>query len=149
MSKRLTLFASGLGVALLLSNCQRHADDAPAPTSDLRAIRWTLVQVDANPVAISSYSEDYKSYIQFAATGNQVLGQASCDALSAQFSLGNTNQLTLSQLNLVKSTCTVPYMADRYLAALAQTSRYAISHDTLRLYDAQATRPRLIFQATP
>jgi hypothetical protein len=107
------------------------------------------VQVDVTPVAVSSYHEDYNSYIQFANTGNQVTGQAACDALNAQFSLGSTRQLTISQLNLAKSSCSSPYMADRYLTALSQISRYEVSRDTLRLYDAQAIKPRLIFQAKP
>nr|GFC80297.1 hypothetical protein [Tanacetum cinerariifolium] len=148
MNKQLTFLAGCVGVALLLSNCQRHTDD-PAPNSDLRTTRWLLVQTDAMPVAVSSYSEDYKSYIQFATSGNQVVGQASCDALGAQFALGSAGQLSISQLSLAKSSCSSPYVANRYLTALAQTSRYAISHDTLRLYDAQATQPRLIFQAKP
>jgi heat shock protein HslJ len=137
----------GCLVTLILGNCQRHASDDPAPAAELRTTRWALVQVDANPVSVSSYSEDYKSYIQFATTGSQAVGQAACDALNAQFALGSARQLNISQLSLAKSTCPSPYMADRYLAALAQTNRYEISRDTLRLYDAQATRPRLVFQA--
>jgi hypothetical protein len=148
MNKQLTFLAGCLGTALLLGSCQRHTDD-PAPSPGLRTTRWMLVQTDAIPIGVSSYSEDYKSYIQFATTGSQVTGQASCDALNAQFALGSTGQLTISQLSLAKSSCASPYVADRYLVALAQTSRYAISHDTLRLYDAQATQPRLVFQATP
>jgi len=148
MNKHFTFLAGCLGAALLLSNCQRHTDD-PVPSPDLRTTRWTLVQTDAIPVTVSSYSEDYKSYIKFATTGNQVAGQASCDALGAQFALGSAGQLTINQLSLAKSSCASPYVANRYLAALAQTSRYAIRHDTLRLYDAQATQPRLVFQAKP
>jgi hypothetical protein len=148
MNKQLTFLAGCLGAALLLSNCQRHTDD-PAPKPGLRTTRWMLVQTDAIPIGLSSYSEDYKSYIQFATTGNQVAGQASCDALSAQFVLGTNSQLTINQLNLAKSSCASPNVANRYLTALAQTNRYAIAHDTLRLYDAQATQPRLVFKANP
>ena len=148
MSKQFTFLVGCFGASLLLSNCRRPTDD-PAPALALRAVRWTLVQVDATPLIVSSYSEDYKSYIQFATTGSQVAGQASCDALTAQFALGSNQQLTISQLSMAKSSCASPYVADRYLTALAQTSRYAISRDTLRLYDAQASQPRLVFQAKP
>lgn len=149
MNKQLTLLSLCLGATLLLGNCQRTSD-APEPNSELLNKRWMLKQVDATPVAVSSYSLDYDSYIQFTGAGNQVRGLATCDVLQGKFTLGGgTRQLTISQLNVAQSSCTVPYTANRYLAALPQTSRYEISGDLLRLYDAQAAQPRLIFQAAP
>jgi hypothetical protein len=98
----------------------------------------------------SSYSFDYDSYIQFTRAGNRVLGLATCDALAGQFTLGaSTGQLTISQITTSKGGCTSPAVGSRYLAILPQTSRYEISGDMLRLYDAQAAQPRLIFQAAP
>jgi hypothetical protein len=141
-------FTLCLGVATLLGGCQHRAPE-PAPTPALLGTRWALVQIDATPIAVSSYSYDYNSYIQFAAAGNQLLGLATCDAIQGQFTLGNgSQQLTISQLTTTKGTCTSPTVADRYLAALPQTSRYAISHDTLRLYAPQLAKPRLTFTTT-
>ena len=140
-----------LGTAALLSGCQHRATEpAPTPTPGLVGTRWMLVQVDAVPLAVSSYSYDYNSYIQFAAAGNQLLGLATCDAIQGQFALGSgAQQLTIKQLTTTKGGCTSPTVASRYLAALPQTSRYAISHDTLRLYAPQVPQPRLVFQAAP
>jgi hypothetical protein len=147
MNKHFTLLSLGLATVLLLGGCRRTIDD-PEPTGELLNTRWMLKQVDATPVAVSSYQPDYDSYIQFTADGNQVRGLATCDALQGQFTLVvGSRRLTISRLNVGQSSCAVPYTANRYLAALPQTSRYEISGDSLRLYDAQAARPRLIFQA--
>ncbi|MDJ0365491.1 META domain-containing protein [Hymenobacter sp. H14-R3] len=144
-------FAFYLAAAVLLVGCRhRNTDPAPTPASGLLGTRWALVQVEAIPVAVSSYSYDYNSYIQFGAVGNQLLGLATCDAIQGQFALGTgAQQLTISRLTTTKGSCTSPNVADRYLAALPQTSRYAISHDTLRLYAPQVAKPRLIFVVTP
>jgi hypothetical protein len=79
-----------------------------------------------------------------------VRGLATCDAIQGQFTLpAGSQQLAISQLNVTQSSCSVVNIANRYLAALPQTSRFEISGNTLRLYDAQATQPRLIFEAAP
>jgi hypothetical protein len=138
-----------LVAALLLGNCQRDTN-SPEPTTALLNTRWMLKQVDATPLAVSSYSYDYDSYIEFVGAGNQVRGLATCDALQGKFALSaGSQQLIISQLNVAQSSCSVANIASRYLAALPQTSHYEISGNTLRLYDAQATQPRLIFEAAP
>jgi heat shock protein HslJ len=109
-----------------------------------------LKQIDAFPITLSSYYEDNQSYIQFATSGQRTTGLAACDVLSGQFTLSaSTHLLTISQLTLTKGSCTSPVVGPRYLATLPQTSRYEISGDMLRLYDAQTAQPRLIFQAAP
>ncbi len=137
-----------LAFVALLGGCQRGTTD-PTPAPGLLGTHWALVQIDATPISVSSYSEDSNSYLQFAA-GNQLLGLATCDAIQGQFALGTgSQQLIISQLTTVKGGCTSPTIAARYLAALPQTSRYDVSGDMLRLYDAQAAQPRLIFRAAP
>jgi len=146
MNKQFTLLSLCLMMALLLGNCQRD----PEPTGKLLNTRWTLKQIDAFPLVASSFYEDNQSYIQFATSGQQLTGLAACDAISGQFTLSSgTSQLTISQLALTKGSCTSPVVGPQYLAILPQTSRYEISGDMLRLYDAQSTQPRLIFQAAP
>ena len=149
MSKKFTFSFLNLAVALLLGSCQRDAN-TPEPIGALLNTRWMLKQVDATPLAVSSYSYDYDSYIQFMGTGNEVRGLATCDAIQGRFTVSaGSQQLAISQLNVAQSSCAVANIASRYLAALPQTSRYEISGNTLRLYDAQATQPRLIFEAAP
>lgn len=146
MYKQFTLLLLYLGAVLLLGSCQ----DDPKPTGKLLNTRWMLKQIDAFPIELSSYSLDDASYIQFTEAGNRVQGLATCDALTGQFTLvANTGQLTINQLAITKGGCTSPVIGPRYLATLPQTSRYEISGNMLRLYDAQATQPRLIFQAAP
>lgn len=146
MNKHLTLLFFYLGVALALSSCQ----DDPEPTDKLLNTRWMLKQIDAFPLTLSSFYEDNQSYIQFATSGQRMMGLAACDTILGRFALSSgTQQLTISQLTTAKGGCTSPGIGPRYLAILPQTSRYEISGDMLRLYDAQAAQPRLIFQAAP
>jgi hypothetical protein len=146
MNKHLTLLVLSLGAALALGSCQ----DDPEPTDKLLNTRWMLVQVDAFPIMASSYYQDNQSYIQFATSGQRTTGLAACDTILGRFTLStSTQQLSISQLTTVKGGCTSPVVGPRYLAILPQTSRYEISGDKLRLYDAQTTQPRLIFQAAP
>ena len=149
MNKQFTLSFLCLVAALLLGSCQ-HDTNNPEPNVALLNTRWMLKQIDATPLAVSSYSYDYDSYIQFVGAGNLVRGLATCDAIRGQFALpAGSQQLVINQLNVVQSSCSVANIASRYLAALPQASRYEISGNTLRLYDAQATQPRLIFEAAP
>lgn len=146
MSLKLTFYA---GAAALLGGCQHHPAD-PSPTPQLLGTRWALVQVATTPVAVSSYSEDYNSFIRFAAAGSQVSGQAACAALRGQFVLSSGGQqLAINQLTTAAGSCASSNVADRYLAALPQTSRYVISHDTLRLYTPQSPQAQLVFRAAP
>lgn len=148
MNKPLTLLSLCLGTVLLLGSCRKDSDD-PEPTGKLLGTRWMLVQIDAFPLGLSSYSQDNKSYIQFAKSGQRTMGLAACDTISGQFTLSSNDQLAISQLTMTKGSCTSPVIGPRYFATLPQTSRYEISGDMLRLYDAQAPQPRLIFQAAP
>lgn len=147
MNKQFTLLSLCLGTALLLGgSCQRD----PEPSNELLNTRWMLVQVDAFPLTLSSYYKDNQSYIQFATSGQRTMGLAACDTILGRFTLSTgTHQLAISQLTTAKGGCTSPVVGPRYLAILPQTSRYEISGDMLRLYDAQAAQPRLIFQAAP
>ena len=146
MDKRFIFLVGCLGNTLLLGSCQHD----PEPNDKLLNTRWMLTQVDALPLGLSSYSLDYNSYVQFVGVGNQVRGLATCDILQGQFTLvTSTRQLTIRQLNVAQSSCAATNFANRYLAALPQTSRYEIRGDLLQLYDAQAAQPRLIFQAAP
>lgn len=149
MHARFSYFACCVLAAGLLGGCQHRADE-PAPTPALLGTRWALVQLADAPIAVSSYYEDYKSYLQFAAAGNQLPGLATCDAIQGQFALGSgAQQLAISHATTTKGSCTSPVVAEHYLAALSQTSRYAISHDTLRLYAPTGPLPSLVFRAAP
>jgi hypothetical protein len=146
MNKHLTLLFLYLGAALVLGSCQ----DDPEPTDKLLNTRWMLMQVDAFPIMALSYYRDNQSYIQFASSGQRIMGLAACDTILGRFTLSTgTQQFAISQLTTAKGGCTSPVVGPRYLAILPQTSRYEISGDKLRLYDAQAAQPRLIFQAAP
>ena len=148
MKKR--LFSSlWLATALLLGSC-KAASEAPGPTEKLLDTRWMLAQVDETPVTVSSYADDYTSYMQLAAAGKTARIRATCNEIGGTFALGaGPGQLTISPQTATRISCPVPYLSDRYLAALPQTARYEIDGTALRLYDARAVKPRLIFQAAP
>ncbi|SFP97978.1 META domain-containing protein [Hymenobacter arizonensis] len=137
----------GLGMAAALGGCGKAANEAK-PQYELLETRWMLKQVDETPVMVSSFSYDYDSYIQLKRIDNRAVGLAACDAISARFALTTaTKQLSLSQMGTMQSSCASPFLSNRYLSALAQTARYELEGNKLFLYDAQAAKPRLIFEA--
>ncbi|WP_375417653.1 META domain-containing protein [uncultured Hymenobacter sp.] len=146
MKKRFAyLVGVGLGVAVPLSSCQQDDDSAGA----LLNRRWRLTEVDGTDLRVSSYSLDYDSYLQFAGAGSELQGQASCHRLSGSFIVSDKQQLTITRLSPTRSSCAVQIFSGRYLTALPQITRYEIAGRTLRLYDASAPKPRLVFEAAP
>jgi heat shock protein HslJ len=136
-----------LGFAILLGSCREKSAD-PAP--DLINKRWMLKQVDDRSIMVSSYSQDYDSFIEFSAQGNGVLGLAACSAIKGAFTLGaGSQQIRITQLTSTAGNCEDLNFAKTYLAALPQIKRYMVQGDQLMLYDDYntAAKPRLIFQA--
>jgi len=128
---------------LLLAGCQED----PEPSSALFKERWKLNQIGNTPVAVSSYSYDFDSYIEFK-TNSSAEGLATCTSFSSTFTHDPSNQqLSFGTLSLGTPTCSSPVMAARYLAALPTIVRYEVSVGTLRLYDAQDAKPQLVFKA--
>ncbi|WP_375433899.1 META domain-containing protein [uncultured Hymenobacter sp.] len=109
--------------------------------------RWMLVQVEETPIAVSSYSETYRSYIQFAKQ-NATAGLAPCNSFGGTFSQGSTaGQLSISQQASTRISCAALPLETKYLEALPRTVRYEINGKELRLYDAtNSLRPLLVFQ---
>ncbi|UOQ65835.1 META domain-containing protein [Hymenobacter volaticus] len=109
--------------------------------------RWRLTQVEETPLWTSSYSDTYRSYIQFTRQ-NTTTGLGPCNSFSGTFSQGNTaGQLTISQQASTKATCATQTLEDKYLNALPRTVRYEISGKELRLYDvSNSLRPLLVFE---
>ena len=146
MRKHLTTCLLSAGVILLATTgCQEDSDLGPGGA--LLNTHWRLYQVENFPITLSSYSYDSDSYIEFKAD-NSMSGLATCTGFSGKFtSTPAKQQLNLGTLNLGTPTCNSPSVAARYLAALPNIVRYEVSGGTLRLYNAQDSKPQLIFKA--
>ncbi|MFD2718814.1 META domain-containing protein [Hymenobacter monticola] len=132
-------------VSISLGSCEKNEAAEPAAATLLEA-RWMLTSIDEFPVMASSYSGAARSYIEFAALGNSIVGLGPCNNFSGRFSLGSGQQLQLSTPIPTQTPCPVQTLETRYLANLAQTTRYEISGDDLRLYDGSMATPRLVFR---
>jgi heat shock protein HslJ len=143
MIRRLRFLA--LLAALPLSGCEK---EYAAPTDAvLLDTRWMLKQVDEFPIALSSYSETYRSYLEFSSLSQGVVGLGPCNNFSARFSFSSTpRELRITAPIATRATCPAQNWEDHYLANLPLTTRYEISGDELRLYDAERAAPRLVFR---
>ena len=132
--------------ASALTSCEK--DNGASPTqSVLLETRWLLVSVDNFPVAASSYSGTSRAYIEFVDLGKCTVGLGPCNNFSGRFSLGGSGQLLhIAPQIPTRATCPVQDLETQYLANLALTARYEISGAELRLYDANAATPRLVFR---
>jgi heat shock protein HslJ len=132
-------------VSLALGGCEKNEAAEPATAALLEA-RWMLSRIDEFPVQASSYSGTANSYIEFSALGKSIVGLGPCNNFSGRFSLGTDQQLQVSTPIPTQTSCPVQALETRYLANLAQTTRYEISGDDLRLYDGATGAPRLVFR---
>ncbi|MET4105575.1 META domain-containing protein [Hymenobacter sp. UYP22] len=124
-------------------------EDTPEPEKALMASRWMLVAVEETPIAFSSYSDTYRSYLQFNAQDSTTEGLAPCNSFRGTFALGAAaGQLTISPQSSTRATCPAQNIEYNYLLALPRTVRYELSNQNLKLYDAtNSTKVLLEFVA--
>ena len=125
----------------LLGSCKKEEENSP-----IQSTRWMLVQVEGTPIAVSSYSPTYSSYIQFNAD-SKTDGLAPCNSFGGTYILGGSNQLSVSAQAATRATCAAQNIEDQYLSALPRTARYELNGQELRLFDATTATPILVFRA--
>ena len=139
---RLLLFSAG--IFLFLSGCQK---DEAQPAQPLQQTRWMLAQVEDFPITLSSYSDSYRTSVQFGAD-NTTAGLSPCNSFRGTYSLNPaTGQLTISSQVAPRTACPVQTLESRYLDALPRTVRYELAEKELRLYENGSTTPHLVFTA--
>ena len=131
-----------------LASCEKEEAALPTQPTALLQSHWQLTQVDAFPVAASSYSEASKSYLEFVELGTCTVGLGPCNNFSGRYSLAGGQLLHITPQIATRATCPVQDLETHYLDNLALTARYEISGDELRLYDATTPAPRLLFRRT-
>ena len=145
MPRRLSLLA--LLLTFVLASCEKDKAALPTQPTALLQNHWQLTQVDAFPVVASNYSEASKSYLTFVELGTCTVGLGPCNNFSGRYSLaGGGQQLHITPQIATRTTCPAQDLETHYLDNLARTARYEISGDQLRLYDATASVPRLLFR---
>lgn len=97
-------------------------------------------------MAASSSSEASKAYLKFVVLGTCTVGLGPCNNFSGRYRLAGGGQLHITPPIATRATCPVQDLEKRYLDNLARTARHEISGDELRLYDASALVPRLLFR---
>ena len=141
------LFPLALLMTFALGSCEKDEDALPAQSAALLQSHWQLTQIDDFPVATSSYSEAGKAYLEFVALGTCTVGLGPCNNFSGRYALAaSSQQLRITPQIATRATCPVQDLETRYLDNLALTARYEISGNELRLYDASAPVPRLLFR---
>lgn len=141
------LFPLALLMTFALASCEKEEAALPTQPATLLQSHWQLTQIDHFPVALSSYSETSKSYLEFRTLGTCTVGLGPCNNFSGRYSLtGGGQQLHITPQIATRATCPVQDLETHYLDNLALTARYEISNDELRLYDATVPAPRLRFR---
>jgi heat shock protein HslJ len=137
-----TLFCS-LTLLVATTGCKDKNEESP-----LLNTRWMLVQVEEFHIALSSYGDTHRSYIEFTGGTDRTTGLAPCNSFGGSFTLGKEpGLLTISPQAATKISCGALAIETKYLEALPRTVSYEITGKELRLYDASnTTRPLLIFE---
>lgn len=134
-----------IGLVGLLGGCQKSLKPP-----GLQNTRWLLVEVDSQPLTLSSYAGTTRSTLAFSAD-NKTTGLAPCNSFGGTYALsGAANSISITPQFSTRLTCPAQSWEDRYLNALPLIVRYEIKGTELRLYDAaEAPQPRLVFRAAP
>ncbi|SNC75995.1 Heat shock protein HslJ [Hymenobacter gelipurpurascens] len=139
------LFTLAYCIALLtfVSSCKDKTAD-----SQLLNTHWKLVEIEGSSISTSSYSDTYRSYIEFTGGINRTTGLGPCNSFSGSFALGaEPGLLTISPQGATKISCPALNIETQYLEALPRTTSYQIVGKELRLFDASnTTKPMLIFE---
>lgn len=141
------LMPLALLMTFALASCEKDEAALPAQAPALLQTHWQLTQVDALPVAAASSSEASPAYLEFVELGTCTVGLGPCNNFSGRYTLaGGGQQLRITPQIATRAACPVQDLETHYLDNLARTARYEISGDELRLYDAAAPAPRLLFR---
>jgi heat shock protein HslJ len=137
-------------LSLLAASCQtqppqQKATQAPTARTvadaPLRETRWVLRQL--GPQAVSVPPNTSEAFLTLRAEG-QAEGNGSCNRFRGSFFSEKAGELRFSPLASTRMACPAMETENGFTRALAQSSAYRISGDTLRLFSAnQALVARL------
>ncbi|UOQ78688.1 META domain-containing protein [Hymenobacter sp. 5516J-16] len=129
----------------MLGSCQ---DKESSGKPVLTGTRWMLVQVEDTPLSISSYSDTYRSYLQFT-ENNRTEGLGPCNSFGGTYTLGASGgTLRISEQAATRINCAALGIETLYLNALPRTVSYEVKDRELRLFDASnSLKPLLLFRA--
>jgi heat shock protein HslJ len=136
-------------LGLLAAGCQPRptqetsATPPPAaravPDAPLRETRWVLRQLGAQPVPANTA----EAFLTLRADGHAE-GNGSCNRFRGSFFSEKPGELRFSPLMSTRMACPALDTENGFTQALAQSSAYLISGDTLRLFnDAKVNLVRL------
>ncbi|MBF9222322.1 META domain-containing protein [Hymenobacter ruricola] len=127
---------------LLAASCQTRpapetATTAPpartVPDAPLRETRWVLRQLGTQAVSVPANTAE--AFLTLRAEG-QAEGNGSCNRFRGSFFSEKPGELRFSPLMSTRMACPALDTENGFTRVLAQSSRYRISGDTLRLFDA-------------
>jgi heat shock protein HslJ len=124
------------------------ATGARQPSGELTGVEWRLTEIDGAPVMASGGLGGREPQIRLAADSARVTGFTTCNSMFGSYEAAGGARLRFVQLGSTKMACVEPARAQqeqRFMAALQSVDRYAITGDTLTLYEND--RPRLRFVA--
>jgi heat shock protein HslJ len=132
-----------LCLAAITAGC---ATGSRQPSGELTGVEWRLTEIDGARVVGSTGGRE--PHIRLAADSARVTGFTTCNSMFGRYEAPGGDRLRFAQLGSTKMACVEPARAQqeqRFMAALQSVDRYAITGDTLTLYEND--RPRLRFVA--
>jgi heat shock protein HslJ len=132
-------------LAAIATGC---ATGARQPSGELAGVELRLTEIDGAPAVASGGLGGREPHIRFGADSARVTGFTTCNSMFGRYEAAGGGQLRFVQLGSTKMACVEPARAQqeqRFMAALQSVDRYAITGDTLTLYEND--RPRVRFVA--
>jgi heat shock protein HslJ len=132
-----------LALLLTLSFSSCTKDDAPMPAPVyLLDQHWQLTEMQGQPAPKSATTN-----LTLPSSSSNYSGRAYCNGYGGQYELtAGSPMLRFPTQGSSYASCALLEEEIQYLALLRQTTRYAISNHTLRLYGPESEAPLLVFK---
>jgi heat shock protein HslJ len=128
-------------LTLSFSSCTKDDEPMPAPVYLLDQ-RWVLTELNGKQAPTSSTTD-----LKLPSSGSNYNGRSYCNGYGGQYELtAGSAMLRFPTQGSTYASCALLDEETQYLALLRQTTRYAISNRTLRLYGAESEAPLLVFK---
>ena len=144
------IFIMGTAIlALSMNACktqQKAADNANNAStsmstgSTLVEKYWKLIELYGHPINANNNNQK-EAHIIFKAEGNRFNGDAGCNRIAGSYQLGESGEITFSQVVATRMMCLNMDTETQFLQMLEKANRYIVENDTLTIFPMPQKTP--------
>jgi heat shock protein HslJ len=126
-------------LAVVIAGC------ATAPRQPPADVDWRLVELDGAPIAAAPGRRE--PYLRLLSEGGRLTGFTTCNNLFGRYEAPGRGRVRVVHLGSTKMACVDPALSlqeQRFMAALQAVDRFAVTGETLTLFEGRRPRARFV-----